>query len=91
MTGESSMINTGVTRKNPFPGSRPFVSAEDKFFFGRAGAVSELVDTLLQTFIPVHTDIETAWTQEATSRYGALQSGDLESESIEDLMKRLNQ
>jgi len=40
------MINTGVTRKNPFPGSRPFVSAEDKFFFGREGAVSELVDTL---------------------------------------------
>ena len=40
------MINTGVTRKNPFPGSRPFVSAEDKYFFGRAGAVSELVDTL---------------------------------------------
>lgn len=40
------MINTGVTRTNPFPGSRPFVSAEDKFFFGRSGAVSELVDTL---------------------------------------------
>ena len=40
------MINTGVIRKNPFPGSRPFVSAEDKFFFGRSGAVTELVDTL---------------------------------------------
>ena len=40
------MINTGVTRKNPFPGSRPFISAEDKFFFGRGGAASELVETL---------------------------------------------
>jgi hypothetical protein len=40
------MINAGVTRMNPFPGSRPFVSAEDKFFFGREGAVSELVETL---------------------------------------------
>ncbi|TFH25378.1 MAG: hypothetical protein E4H10_09460, partial [Bacteroidia bacterium] len=46
MKGEPSMINTGVTRKNPFPGSRPFVSSEDKFFFGRAGAVSDLVDIL---------------------------------------------
>ncbi len=40
------MIDAGVTRKNPFPGSRPFVSSEDKFFFGREGAVSELVETL---------------------------------------------
>jgi len=40
------MINAGVTRMNPFPGSRPFVSAEDRFFFGREGAVSELVETL---------------------------------------------
>ncbi len=47
MKGEPSIINTGVTRKNPFPGSRPFVSAEDKFFYGREGPVSELVDTLL--------------------------------------------
>jgi len=46
MKGEPSMINAGVTRMNPFPGSRPFVSAEDKFFFGREGAVSELVETL---------------------------------------------
>lgn len=40
------MINAGVTRMNPFPGSRPFVSAEDKYFYGREGAVSELVETL---------------------------------------------
>ncbi len=40
------MINAGVTRMNPFPGSRPYVSSEDKFFFGREGAVSELVETL---------------------------------------------
>jgi len=40
------MINTGVTKKNPFPGSRPFVSAEDKFFFGRRPVIKELVETL---------------------------------------------
>jgi len=46
MKSESSMINTGVTKKNPFPGSRPFVSAEDKFFFGRRAVVKELVETI---------------------------------------------
>jgi len=45
--GESSMIKTGVLQRNPFPGIRPFTSAEDKFFFGREGAVSEVLDSLL--------------------------------------------
>jgi hypothetical protein len=46
--GEPSMINTGVLQGNPFPGSRPFFSAEDQFFFGRDKAVSELLEVLLQ-------------------------------------------
>lgn len=41
------MIKTGVLQRNPFPGIRPFTSAEDKFFFGREGAVMEVLDTLL--------------------------------------------
>ncbi len=41
------MIDTGVLERNPFPGVRPFTSAEDKFFFGRDEAVRELLDTLL--------------------------------------------
>jgi len=44
---EASMIKTGVLQRNPFPGIRPFTSAEDKFFFGREGAVMEVLDTLL--------------------------------------------
>ncbi len=46
--GEPSMINTGVLQRNPFPGSRPFFSAEDQFFFGRDEAVSELLKILLK-------------------------------------------
>ena len=44
--GEPSAINTGVFQKNPFPGIRPFTSAEDKFFFGRDGVISEVLDLL---------------------------------------------
>ncbi|MDX2429414.1 MAG: hypothetical protein QNK35_00685 [Bacteroides sp.] len=44
--GEPSMINTDVLKRNPFPGIRPFTSAEDKLFFGRDGIRSELVDLL---------------------------------------------
>jgi hypothetical protein len=46
--GEPSMINTGVLQRNPFPGSRPFFSAEDQLFFGRDKAVSELIDILVK-------------------------------------------
>lgn len=46
--GDPSMINTGVLERNPFPGSRPFFSAEDQLFFGRDQAVSELLEMLLQ-------------------------------------------
>jgi WD40 repeat protein len=46
--GDPSMINTGVLQRNPFPGSRPFFSAEDQLFFGRDTAVSELLDILLK-------------------------------------------
>ena len=46
--GEPSMINTGVLQRNPFPGSRPFFSAEDQLFFGRDDAVSELLKILLK-------------------------------------------
>jgi len=42
------MINTGVLQRNPFPGSRPFFSAEDQLFFGRDKAVSELLEILLK-------------------------------------------
>jgi WD40 repeat protein len=45
--GESTMIDTGILERNPFPGVRPFTSAEDKYFFGRDEAVRELLDTLL--------------------------------------------
>jgi Novel STAND NTPase 1/WD domain, G-beta repeat len=45
---EPSMINTGVLQRNPFPGSRPFSSAEDQLFFGRDKAVSELMEILLR-------------------------------------------
>ena len=41
------MTSTGVLRRNPFPGIRPFTSAEDKFFFGREGTIKELLDSLL--------------------------------------------
>ena len=41
------MIKTGVLQRNPFPGIRPFTSAEDKYFFGREGAVMEVVESLL--------------------------------------------
>ena len=40
------MINTDVLKRNPFPGIRPFTSAEDKLFFGRDGVTAELVDLL---------------------------------------------
>ena len=42
------MINTGLLQRNPFPGSRPFFSAEDQLFFGRDKAVSELLRILLE-------------------------------------------
>ncbi len=45
--GEPSMIKTGVLQRNPFPGIRPFTSSEDKFFFGRDGVVTEVLDSLL--------------------------------------------
>ena len=41
------MIDTGVLQRNPFPGVRPFTSAEDKYFFGRNDAVKEVLDTLM--------------------------------------------
>ncbi len=40
------MINTGVLKGNPFPGIRPFNSAEDKLFFGREGVTSEMLNLL---------------------------------------------
>ncbi|RLD93309.1 MAG: hypothetical protein DRJ29_09235 [Bacteroidetes bacterium] len=46
--GNPTMINTGVLQRNPFPGSRPFFSAEDQLFFGRDKAVSELLEILLK-------------------------------------------
>ncbi len=45
--GESSIIDTGVLQRNPFPGVRPFTSAEDKYFFGRDEVINEVKDTLL--------------------------------------------
>ncbi len=42
------MINTGVLQRNPFPGSRPFFSAEDQLFFGRDKAVAEMLKILLE-------------------------------------------
>ncbi len=45
---DASMINTGVLQRNPFPGSRPFFSAEDQLFFGRDKAVSEMLKILLE-------------------------------------------
>jgi cytoskeletal protein RodZ/energy-coupling factor transporter ATP-binding protein EcfA2 len=42
--GESSLTNTGVLQRNPFPGIRSFTSAEDKFYFGRENAVSEVLE-----------------------------------------------
>lgn len=45
---DPSMVNTGVLQRNPFPGSRPFFSAEDQLFFGRDKAVSELLEILLK-------------------------------------------
>lgn len=44
--GEPSMIDTGVLRRNPFPGIRPFTSAEDKYFFGRESITSEVLELL---------------------------------------------
>jgi WD40 repeat protein len=41
------MIKTRILERNPFPGVRPFKSAEDKFFFGRENTVSEVLDSLL--------------------------------------------
>jgi len=42
--GEPTMISTEVLKRNPFPGIRPFSSAEDKYFFGREGVIAELLD-----------------------------------------------
>jgi len=46
--GDPTMINTGVLQRNPFPGCRPFLSAEDQLFFGRDKAITELLDILLK-------------------------------------------
>lgn len=45
--GEPSMIDTGVLKRNPFPGIRPYTSAEDKYFFGRESTVKEVLNSLL--------------------------------------------
>ena len=45
--GEPSIMNTRVLQRNPFPGIRPFTSAEDKFFFGRETAISEVKSLLM--------------------------------------------
>jgi WD40 repeat protein len=42
------MINTGVLKRNPFPGCRPFLSSEDQLFFGRDKAVSDVIDMLVK-------------------------------------------
>ena len=47
--GESSLTNTRVLQRNPFPGIRSFTSAEDKFFFGRETTVAEVLD-LIKTY-----------------------------------------
>lgn len=44
--GEPLMIKTDVLKRNPFPGIRPYSSAEDKLFFGRDEATSDVVDLL---------------------------------------------
>ena len=44
--GDHSMIDTSVLQQNPFPGIRPFSSAEDKNFFGREGVVSDVIELL---------------------------------------------
>lgn len=44
--GDPSMINTGVLKRNPFPGIRPFTSAEDNLFFGREDVTSEVLKLL---------------------------------------------
>lgn len=46
--GESTILDTKVLQRNPFPGVRPFTSAEDKYFFGREEAVKSLLDLLLE-------------------------------------------
>jgi len=44
--GDHSMIDTSVLQQNPFPGIRPFNSAEDKYFFGRDGLIGDVIDLL---------------------------------------------
>ena len=44
--GDPSMINTGVLKKNPFHGIRPYTSAEDKLFFGRDDVTREVLELL---------------------------------------------
>ena len=44
--GEPLMIKTDVLKRNPFPGIRPYTSAEDKLFFGRDEVTSDVVDLL---------------------------------------------
>lgn len=46
--GESTILDTKVLQRNPFPGVRSFTSAEDKYFFGREESVKELLDLLLK-------------------------------------------
>lgn len=48
MKEEQLITGTGIYEGNPFPGNRPFLPAEDKFFFGREAAVTEVLDKLLK-------------------------------------------
>ena len=45
--GEPSLIGAGVLQRNPFPGIRPYTSAEEKYFFGRDTTVKEVLESLL--------------------------------------------
>jgi len=44
--GESTILDTKVLQRNPFPGVRPFTSAEDKYFFGREESIKALLELL---------------------------------------------
>ena len=45
---ESTILDTKVLQRNPFPGVRPFTGAEDKNFFGREESVRAVRDLLLE-------------------------------------------
>jgi len=44
--GDISMTDTGIVKRNPFPGIRPFTSAEDAYFFGRDSITTEVLELL---------------------------------------------